>query len=94
MVVDGVLHRQRMALSALMALKAGDVLELPPGAPLTVLGAASNLIIRDGGLAGVVVRLGGGFGAVATEADGAVAGAAPGRARGALRGAGGHGPHR
>ena len=31
-VVDGVLHRQRMALSALMALKAGDVLELPPGA--------------------------------------------------------------
>jgi UDP-N-acetylmuramate dehydrogenase len=45
--------------------------------PLTVIGAASNLIVRDGGLPGVVVRLGGGaFGGVAVEADGVVAGAA------------------
>ncbi len=50
---------------------------LPAGMPLTVIGAASNLILRDGGLPGVVVRLGGGaFGGVAVEADGVVAGAA------------------
>jgi UDP-N-acetylmuramate dehydrogenase len=56
----------------LVALLAG----LPAGMPLTVLGAASNLIIRDGGLPGVVLRLGGSFGAVQVEADGIVAGAA------------------
>ena len=49
---------------------------LPAGVSLTVLGAASNLIIRDGGLPGVVVRLGGAFGRVEVEADGVVAGAA------------------
>lgn len=56
----------------LVALLAG----LPAGMPLTVLGAASNLIIRDGGLRGVVLRLGGAFGKVTVEADGVVAGAA------------------
>ncbi|MGX9962519.1 UDP-N-acetylmuramate dehydrogenase [Roseomonas sp. F4] len=51
--------------------------DLPDAVPLTVLGAASNLIIRDGGLRGVVLRLGGrGFGDVTVEADGIVAGAA------------------
>jgi UDP-N-acetylmuramate dehydrogenase len=50
---------------------------LPEDVPLTVLGAASNLIIRDGGLPGVVVRLPArGFGAIEVEADGVVAGAA------------------
>lgn len=49
---------------------------LPAAMPLTVIGAASNLIIRDGGLPGVVLRLGGAFGAVEVEADGVVAGAA------------------
>ncbi|MCO6419722.1 UDP-N-acetylmuramate dehydrogenase [Siccirubricoccus sp. KC 17139] len=49
---------------------------LPAETPLTVLGAASNLIIRDGGLPGVVLRLGGAFGAVQVEPDGIVAGAA------------------
>jgi UDP-N-acetylmuramate dehydrogenase len=48
----------------------------PPGKPLTVIGAASNLIIRDGGVPGLVVKLGGAFGAVSVEADGVVAGAA------------------
>lgn len=44
--------------------------------PLTVLGAASNLIIRDGGLPGVVLRLPArGFGGVTVEADGVIAGA-------------------
>lgn len=44
--------------------------------PVTVLGAASNVIIRDGGIDGLVIKLGGGFGEVATEADGVIAGAA------------------
>jgi len=45
-------------------------------APVTVIGAASNLIVRDGGVRGIVVRLARGFGEVAVEADGVVAGAA------------------
>lgn len=51
--------------------------DLPEAVPLTVVGAASNLIVRDGGVRGVVLRLGGrGFGDVVAEADGVVAGAA------------------
>lgn len=50
---------------------------LQPDVPLTVLGAASNMIIRDGGLRGMALRLSArGFGAVTVEADGVVAGAA------------------
>jgi UDP-N-acetylmuramate dehydrogenase len=50
---------------------------LDPAMELTVLGAASNLIIRDGGIPGVVLRLPArGFGAISVEADGVVAGAA------------------
>ncbi len=49
---------------------------LPDDATLTVIGAASNLIVRDGGVPGVVVRLARGFGAIRTERDGVVAGAA------------------
>ncbi|BDG71112.1 UDP-N-acetylenolpyruvoylglucosamine reductase [Roseomonas fluvialis] len=50
--------------------------DLPATTPLTVLGAASNLIIRDGGIAGVTLRLARGFGDVTVEAGGIVAGAA------------------
>ncbi|HEY4251852.1 MAG TPA: UDP-N-acetylmuramate dehydrogenase [Roseomonas sp.] len=50
--------------------------DMPAGMPLTVLGAASNLIIRDGGLRGVTLKLARGFGTVSVEADGIVAGAA------------------
>ena len=32
---------------------------LPPGIPVTAIGLGSNLIVRDGGVEGVVVRLGG-----------------------------------
>ncbi len=32
---------------------------LPPGAPLLPIGVGSNLIVRDGGVAGVVIRLAG-----------------------------------
>ncbi len=44
--------------------------------PVQVLGAASNVIVRDGGIHGVVLRLGRGFGEVRIEADGVIAGAA------------------
>jgi UDP-N-acetylmuramate dehydrogenase len=42
--------------------------------PVTVLGAASNVIVRDGGIPGVVVRLGRGFADVVVQPDGIVAG--------------------
>jgi UDP-N-acetylmuramate dehydrogenase len=40
---------------------------LPPEIPVTVIGLGSNLIVRDGGVAGVVIRLGRGFGEVKVE---------------------------
>jgi len=40
---------------------------LPAEVPVTVVGLGSNLIVRDGGVPGVVVRLGRGFGNVAAE---------------------------
>ncbi len=54
---------------------AGFLRALPEGVPVTVLGAASNVIVRDGGVHGVVLRLARGFGEVRVEADGVVAGA-------------------
>jgi UDP-N-acetylmuramate dehydrogenase len=41
---------------------------LPADIPVTVIGLGSNLIVRDRGVAGVVVRLGRGFGEVVVEA--------------------------
>jgi UDP-N-acetylmuramate dehydrogenase len=49
---------------------------LPGDTPITAIGAASNLIIRDGGIPGVVIRLARGFSTVTVEADGIVCGAA------------------
>ena len=49
---------------------------LAPEIPVHVLGACSNLILRDGGLPGIVVRLARGFSAIVAEPDGIVAGAA------------------
>jgi len=40
---------------------------LPPEIPVTVIGLGSNLIVRDGGVEGVVIRLGRGFNAVTVE---------------------------
>ena len=40
---------------------------LPREIPVTVIGLGSNLIIRDGGVAGAVIRLGRGFSEVAVE---------------------------
>ena len=51
--------------------------DLPAEVPVTVLGVGSNVIIRDGGVAGVVIRLAGrAFGGVTAEGAGLKAGAA------------------
>ena len=47
----------------------------PRDVTVTVIGVASNLLVRDGGIAGVVVRLGRGFTEIATEGDLITAGA-------------------
>ncbi|CAK0761158.1 UDP-N-acetylenolpyruvoylglucosamine reductase [uncultured Gammaproteobacteria bacterium] len=48
----------------------------PAEIPLTVIGVASNLLIRDGGIPGVVIRLGGRFAQVAFDGTTVTAGAA------------------
>jgi UDP-N-acetylmuramate dehydrogenase len=50
--------------------------KVDPLIPVTVLGAASNVIVRDGGVPGVVIRLGPSFGKVATDGLRVTAGAA------------------
>ncbi len=47
----------------------------PADVPVTVLGVGSNLLIRDGGVRGVVIRLGKGFAEVAVQDDIIFAGA-------------------
>ena len=42
---------------------------LPQEIPVTVVGLGSNLIVRDGGVPGVVIRLGRGFNEVKVESD-------------------------
>ncbi len=54
----------------------GFMRDLPLEMPVTVIGAASNLIVRDGGINGVVIKLARGFSEVEIEADGITAGAA------------------
>ena len=49
---------------------------LPHEVPVHVIGACSNLIVRDGGLPGVTIRLARGFSGIVPEADGIIAGAA------------------
>lgn len=43
--------------------------ETPKDIPVTVIGATSNLIIRDGGVAGVVIRLGGAFAEISIDGN-------------------------
>ncbi|MBQ0816801.1 MAG: UDP-N-acetylmuramate dehydrogenase [Methyloceanibacter sp.] len=40
---------------------------LPDGTPITMVGLGSNLLVRDGGIEGVVIRLGRGFGEIKIE---------------------------
>ncbi len=49
---------------------------LPANVPVYVIGAGSNLIVRDGGVPGVVVRLGRGFNEVKIEGERVTAGTA------------------
>ena len=49
---------------------------LPIDVPVFPMGVGSNLIVRDGGIRGVVIRLGRGFNGVATESNRVTAGAA------------------
>ncbi len=56
-------------LGAFLATRPADV-------PVTVIGVASNLLIRDGGVPGVVVRLGRGFANIQSDGSEVSAGAA------------------
>jgi len=46
---------------------------LPTELPVHVVGVGSNLIVRDGGLPGVTIRLARGFSTISPDADGIVA---------------------
>ena len=49
---------------------------LPAEVPVTVIGIGSNLLVRDGGIRGVVIRLGRGFAAIQVDREEIHAGAA------------------
>jgi UDP-N-acetylmuramate dehydrogenase len=49
---------------------------LDPEIPVFPMGVGSNLIVRDGGISGVVIRLGRGFNTIQIEDDQVIAGAA------------------
>ncbi|MDX8351313.1 UDP-N-acetylmuramate dehydrogenase [Cognatiyoonia sp. IB215182] len=49
---------------------------LDPVVPVFTMGVGSNLIVRDGGIDGVVIRLGRGFNTITIEGDQVIAGAA------------------
>lgn len=51
------------------------ITDLPKDIPVTVLGVMSNVIIRDGGIPGVVIRLGREFANIAAEGEKIFAGA-------------------
>ena len=67
---------------------ASFVRNLSPAIPLFVLGAGSNLIVRDGGMPGVVIRLGRQFGYVSIEGQSVRVGAAALDSRVAVKAAG------
>ena len=48
----------------------------PAEVPVTVIGVGSNLLVRDGGVPGVVIRLGKGFAEIGAEGSRIIAGAA------------------
>ena len=60
---------------------------LAPDVPVMALGLGSNLIVRDGGIRAVVIRLGRGFNGIAVQGDLVTAGAAALDAHVALRAA-------
>lgn len=73
----------RVGGAADVLFKPADVQDLadflqakPADVPVTVLGVGSNVIVRDGGIDGVVIRLGRGFTDMTVEGDELVVGAA------------------
>jgi len=64
-----ILPRNEAELSQVLA-------GLPEDEPLTIIGVGSNLLVRDGGLEGTVIRLGPGFGTITTDGMKVTAGAA------------------
>jgi UDP-N-acetylmuramate dehydrogenase len=50
--------------------------DAPRDVPLAIVGAASNLIVRDGGVRGIVLRLASGFARIERDGDALIAGAA------------------
>lgn len=50
--------------------------ELPADEPITVVGVGSNLLVRDGGIEGTVIRLGPGFAKISADGAKLTAGAA------------------
>ncbi|NKX43861.1 UDP-N-acetylmuramate dehydrogenase [Roseicyclus persicicus] len=66
---------------------AGFLAALDPDVPVFPMGVGSNLIVRDGGIAGVVIRLGRGFNAITVAGDHVTAGAAALDAHVAIRAA-------
>ena len=50
--------------------------ELDPRVPVFPMGVGSNLIVRDGGIRAVVIRLGRGFNTISVDCDRVIAGAA------------------
>jgi len=55
---------------------AGFLRDLDPTVPVFAMGVGSNLIVRDGGIRAVVIRLGRGFNGIAVDGDTVTAGAA------------------
>ena len=55
---------------------AGFLRALDPAVPVFPMGVGSNLIVRDGGIRAVVIRLGRGFNAISVQGDLVTAGAA------------------
>ncbi len=49
---------------------AGFLADCPSDVPVTVIGVASNLLVRDGGVPGVVIRLGRGFAGIEVDRAG------------------------
>ncbi|MCH2164075.1 MAG: UDP-N-acetylmuramate dehydrogenase [Marinovum sp.] len=60
---------------------------LPKDVPVFPMGVGSNLIVRDGGIRGVVIRLGRGFNGISIDGDRVTAGAAALDAQVAIRAA-------
>ncbi|WP_377189984.1 UDP-N-acetylmuramate dehydrogenase [Ruegeria meonggei] len=54
----------------------GFLRDLPEGVPVFPMGVGSNLIVRDGGLRAVVIRLGRGFNSISVDGNTVTAGAA------------------